>query len=588
MVVDLKQLNRIRQISPTNRTAWIEAGILGQHLEDQLASVGWMTAHSPSSIACSTAGGYLAARSAGQFSSRYGVFDDMTLAAHAETPAGRLACGLWTPAGEPDLLPLLTGSEGSLGVVTDMLVRIHPQPELRWLRGFAFASVQDAWEAMQELMQANLWPSVLRLYDPVDTKIGGKTKAADAKSGGGLFGWLKSTASNNPALSRHLLSIPLALPQLLNQIGRGLSDEVLLIVGFEGPLPVVNATVEAALPVLKSGRDLGPDPGEQWYHHRHDVSYKLAPVFIAGAFADTMEVAATWDRLPALYESVQSAISRNAVVMAHFSHAYPEGCSIYFSFAGRGNLSVYDKTWRDALSAAREAGGTVTHHHGVGVLKAEAAAKEAGAAIRLWHETKHRLDPRGIMNPGRPFPEATEDSEKPDYPPPCDGPVYSINKSALLARVNPHVDPQEIQAALAKEGYLLRLLPDRPLLAWLQALQRGALEVWQSPLFGIQARFDDGTAVRLFPAPRSAAGPDLRWPLLHSATVEWVEVAIRDDQADLMVSANHPSLDVRDVRPVWHSDEVWGFSSSQRTIAEHCFLQPNEGSAPALPPESNS
>ena len=140
-----------------------------------------MTAHSPSSIACSTAGGYLAARSAGQFSSRYGVFDDMTLAAQAECPSGTLRCGTWTPDGQEDWLPVLTGSEGGLGVVTELLVSIHPLPQTRWLRGFAFPSVEAAWDAMQALMQADLWPSVLRLYDPVDTKIGGKTKASMQK-----------------------------------------------------------------------------------------------------------------------------------------------------------------------------------------------------------------------------------------------------------------------------------------------------------------------------------------------------------------------------------------------------------------------
>jgi len=585
MVVDLKRLNRIRQISPASRTAWIEAGILGQHLEDQLASIGWMTAHSPSSIACSTAGGYLAARSAGQFSSRYGVFDDMTLAAHAETPAGPLDCGLWTPPGTTDLLPILTGSEGGLGVVTDMLVRIHPTPDYRWLRGFAFETVEDAWLAMRRLMQADLWPSVVRLYDPVDTKIGGKTKASDAKAGGGLFGWLKSAASNNPALSRHMLSLPLALPGLLNHIGKQLSNEVLLIVGFEGPLPVVNAAVEASRPIFATGRDLGTEPGEQWYSHRHDVSYKLAPVFIAGAFADTMEVAASWDRLPDLYANVQRALGRHTVVMAHFSHAYPEGCSIYFSFAGRGNLDVYDKTWEDALKAVRDAGGTVTHHHGVGTLKAQAAAKEAGAAIRVWRDVKNRLDPNGIMNPGRPFPVQPTEVEEEQFPSPSGGPVFHINSEALMAKVDPFADPKRIQDDLASHGYMLRLHPDRPLNDWLQQLQRGALEVWQTPLFGVQARFEDGVAARIFCAPRSAAGPDLRWSLLRSAKAEWVEVPIRIQHNDMTVGANHPNLDVRDVRPAWHSDEIWGFSEAQNQIAEQCFLKPSSGAIPSLAPE---
>ena len=588
LVIDMKRLNRIREININARTVRIQAGILGQHLEDQLGSLGWMTGHSPSSIACSTAGGYLAARSAGQFSSRYGVFDDMTLAAKAECPLGTLLCGAWTPPGHEDWLPVLTGSEGGLGVVTDLLVRIHPLPQTRWLRGFAFSSVEEAWTAMQGLMQANLWPSVLRLYDPVDTKIGGKTKASDAKAGGGLFGWLKSAARASPALNRHLMSIPLALPGLLNRIGRGLSDEVLLIVGFEGPLSVVSASVEAAEPFLQSGRDLGPEPGEQWFKHRHDVSYKLAPVFMAGAFADTMEVAASWDQLPELYAQVQAALGRHTAVMAHFSHAYQEGCSIYFSFAGRGSTKTYDATWQAALDAARAAGGTVTHHHGVGVLKAEAAAQEAGHALRIWHEAKATWDPSNLMNPGRPFPTDPPAPHEPEWPTPTEGPVFEINASSGTAKVDPDADPLAIQAVLAQSGLSLRHLPDRPLGLWLSELRRGILDCWQTPLFSVQARFSDGTATRIFPAPRSAAGPDLRWTLIRRASVEWVEVPVRPIEGDLVVEASHPHLDPRDLRPLWINDDTWGFSAKQAPLATHCLLPASDGSAPIIGPEPES
>lgn len=589
LVVDLKQMNRIRAVDTVNRTAHIEAGIIGQHLEDQLETIGWMTAHSPSSIACSTAGGYLAARSAGQFSSRYGVFDDMLLAAAACTPNGPLRTGQWTPKGQEDLLDVLCGSEGGLGVVTDMLVRIQPQPEIRWLRGYAFPSVEAAWDAMRSLMQSGLGPSVLRLYDPVDTKIGGKTNAADDKKGGGLFGWMKSMAASNPTLKKHLLSIPLAVPALLNRIGQSLSGEVLLIVGFEGPLAVVNASVESATPLLGLGRDMGAEPGEHWYTHRHDVSYKLAPVFIAGAFADTMEVATTWKRLPGLYRSVQQAIGRHCVVMAHFSHAYPEGCSIYFSFAGRGSLAAYDATWKASLQAAREAGGTVTHHHGVGVLKSEAATQEVGAAIRVWSEIKATWDPHNLMNPGRPFADPTAPSVPAVNTRAAPAAVLvEIDEVSLLAKVNPSATPDAIQRELNARGMTLRVLPDRSFGEWLPLLQRGTLDSWHTPLFGLRAHFEDGAAVQLGCAPRSAAGPDLRRALMRRATTEWVEVPIRPNTEDTVVSNDHPSIDQRDIRPAWTSDRGWGFSEGQTALADVCLRvsEPglNEPKAPELKP----
>ncbi len=585
LVIDTKRLNRILSVDLDDRSVTVQAGILGQHLEDQLASIGWMTAHSPSSIACSTAGGYLAARSAGQFSSRYGVFDDMTLAAVTETPAGRLHSGDWTRRGEEDWLPVFTGSEGGLGVATQLKLRIHPLPQLRWLRGYAFANVEQAWAAMQGMMQANLWPSVLRLYDPVDTLIGGRTRAEDAKPGNGLFGWMRSAANRNPTLRRHLTSVPLALPGLVNSLGRGLSKEVLLIVGFEGPLPVVETSVEAAQSFLREGRDLGAEPGEQWFTHRHDVSYKLAPVFISGAFADTMEVAATWDRLPELYRLVRRALGRHTAVMAHFSHAYMEGCSVYFSFAGRGSMQTYEAAWSAALDAARASGGTITHHHGVGALKAEAAAIEAGSALRVWEEAKATWDPTGIMNPGRPFPERMKPAMEHHYPSPSEGPVFEVRPEVGLARVDPLAAPEDIQHQLSAEGLTLRVPPDRPLLSWLTSLRPSQLRCWQTPLFGLQARFDDGVQARISPSPRSAAGPDFRWALLRRATVEWVEVPVRPKGTEIAVYPPHTELDEDDIRPLQSEADLWLLSSQQAPLANQVLMRADDEAAATLPPE---
>jgi alkyldihydroxyacetonephosphate synthase len=132
----------------------------------------------------------------------------------------------------------------------------------------------------------------------------------------------------------------------------------------------------------------------------------MSPVFRDGAFVDTMEVASTWDRLLDLYSAVRAAIGQHAVVMAHFSHAYPEGCSIYFTFVARGgdlreNQKVYDAIWRDGLAAASRVGGTISHHHGVGLLKSEHMAAEHREAMVLLHALKKTFDPDTIMNPGK-------------------------------------------------------------------------------------------------------------------------------------------------------------------------------------------
>jgi alkyldihydroxyacetonephosphate synthase len=181
-----------------------------------------------------------------------------------------------------------------------------------------------------------------------------------------------------------------------------------MVIGLEGAR--IRTEVEAALTFAEleaaGARDKGEDAGWSWYRHRYAVSYRMSPVFRDGAFVDTMEVAASWDRLLDLYHSVRTAIGQHAVVMAHFSHAYPDGCSIYFTFAGHApdmaaSERIYDAIWRDGLEATTRVGGTISHHHGVGLLKAPYMAAEHREAMAIFEAAKQSLDPDGIFNPGK-------------------------------------------------------------------------------------------------------------------------------------------------------------------------------------------
>jgi alkyldihydroxyacetonephosphate synthase len=182
----------------------------------------------------------------------------------------------------------------------------------------------------------------------------------------------------------------------------------LLIVGFEGDRTLCEAEARAAAIELEraGGRDLGEGPGLRWLRHRYAVSFRMQKVFDAGAFVDTMEVATSWDKLLELYRAVREAVSPLAFVMAHFSHAYSDGCSIYFTFAARGATPAeaekkYDQIWRAGLSATTKVGATLSHHHGVGLSKAPFMPEEHGTAMALYHALKDVLDPDGIMNPGK-------------------------------------------------------------------------------------------------------------------------------------------------------------------------------------------
>lgn len=433
ITLDLKRMRAIRSLDERNLRAVVESGVMGERLERSLNQRGYTLGHFPSSIMCSTLGGWLAARSAGQMSTLYGKIEDMTLGLEVVSPGRVRRSMTGTRAGaELDWNALVLGSEGTFAVITAAELRLRPVPERRELRGLQFPSVEAGLTAIRLMLREGLRPAAVRLYDALDTFAGRghgtEDEVLDA-SGVSSFDALSERAKTfledvqrrvpSGDLARRLgrglvhgaVRAVLGAPMVIERASRLLPEDCLLILGFEGQPALVAAETQRALELAlaEGAKDLGPGPGEHWLKNRYNVSFKASKAYENGAFVDTMEVAATWDRLASLYESVRRAISQDAFVMAHFSHAYPEGCSIYFTFVGvapprdpGATLERYDRIWRNALLAVHAAGGTISHHHGVGELKAEAMAREHGAGGHKLHQAlKYGFDPRGVMNPGK-------------------------------------------------------------------------------------------------------------------------------------------------------------------------------------------
>ena len=246
---------------------------------------------------------------------------------------------------------------------------------------------------------------------------------------------------------------------------------------------------------------------------------------MAGAFGDTMEVAAPWSKLDGLYRAVREALGKRVFVMAHLSHAYPDGCSIYFTFAGSGaspeaELQTYDATWRTALDAAIAAGGTLSHHHGVGRSKAPKLGAEIGLGVDVIHALRGVFDPAGVMNPGNLVPREAP-ARRPAPPPPA-APV--VDRASQLVHVAGAATIAEVERALAPHGLSLGLgaaAPpiDRTTVAeWLAKGTPGAPDPWVDPVdhlvAGFTAALPSGAELEVRPAPRRAVGPDL-YALFH-------------------------------------------------------------------------
>jgi alkyldihydroxyacetonephosphate synthase len=409
IVLDLKRMDRLIAVDGKAMTVEVETGINGEILERELNSRGYTLGHFPSSIYAATLGGYLACRSAGQFSSLYGKIEDMVEALEVVLPTGEII-RLGSVRNHPqywDFKEIFVGSEGTLGVITRATLAVHPKPELKKFFAFQFGNLEKGLKAAREMMQAGLKPAVLRLYDPLDSLLATSYHGENSREGisklfSDLLGSSLHTAGD--------LSLKMALkrPRWVNGFVDLLPPTYLLIVGFVGSKSGVKGKMRLADELCRreSGKPLGEGPGRHWYRHRYSVSYKLSPYFDKGYFADTMETATTWNQLHALYQGVRAALVQEALVFAHFSHAYPTGCSIYFTFLGydrEGEASErrYDRIWRKALDACLQYGGTISHHHGVGLLKAGHLRKEWGDSYEWLCKLKRTLDPGNQMNPGK-------------------------------------------------------------------------------------------------------------------------------------------------------------------------------------------
>lgn len=546
VAVDLKRMRTLHRVDLESGVCVADAGILGTHLEDQLKRRGATLGHFPSSIHCSTLGGWVVTRGAGQCSGRYGKIEDMTLAMDGVLGSGEQFTLDAPRPGAPDLRELMVGSEGLFGFVTRATMRVWPTPTDWRGRGFTFATMRDAWEAIRAIFQAGLRPAVARLYDPMDTYVflQGSTKPnTDAR---------KTPTSPSPAaewLLRRVLDVPLAVNAIADLASTRLYTRSLLIVIFEGDDadPQAEALARATTICQRGGcRDEGDAPAKRWLARRHAVSYRQPPAYARGLWVDTMEVAAPWSRLEALYDGVHAALSHGGLVMAHMSHAYPDGCSIYFTFVGASPddataRQTYDATWTRALRAAHEAGGTIAHHHGVGRSKRAAMAMEWGAGLRWIDALRRAADPDRTLAGGPLLGDSP--AVTPTAPAAVTG--VRIDAASRLVEAPAMATVGEVRALAAAHGLTMAGSDHTTLAQWTRDALDASLRTPRDPVdhvvAGWQATLPDGARAWWLPAPRRSTGPDPLPLLLHDARFGAVQsLALRLTGSDETGPARRP------------------------------------------------
>lgn len=378
--LDLRRFNQLLSLDEESGIAELGAGVTGPESERLLGEHGFSLGHFPQSFEFATIGGFAATRSSGQDSAGYGRFNDMILGLRMVTPVGVLDVGrVAASAAGPDLRQLAIGSEGTLGVITKVRLRVHRAPDTIRYEAWSFPDFATGVAALRAITQTGTGPTVVRLSDEAETGVNLATTEAIGENQitGGCLGLTLFEGTKEHTESRH-------------------------------------AETRALLDAY-GGTSLGDAPARAWERGRYAAPYLRDSLLAAGALCETLETATDWSNVPALKAAVTGALTTSlaesgtpALVLCHVSHVYPTGASLYFTVVAgqRGNpLDQWMAAKRAACDAIMATGGTITHHHAVGADHRPWMHDEVGdLGVQLLRAVKETLDPAGILNPGKLIP----------------------------------------------------------------------------------------------------------------------------------------------------------------------------------------
>jgi alkyldihydroxyacetonephosphate synthase len=393
--LDLGRLNKVLEIDPDAGLARIQAGALGPDLEAQLGAQGWTIGHFPDSFTHSTIGGWAATRSSGMQSDKYGDIADIVRGFRVVRPGGVLVIRPVPSASTgPSVREMVVGSEGRLGVITEITAQVHRKPAERVIHAYFFPNWETGLKTMQAISESDAAPIVTRVSDSRETGF----SMATSKARKGLDKFLAGTA----------------LPAIMKRKGWNLDEICLSFIGFEGTSDNVKHQKGLVDKIVKQhgGMGVGTGPGVLYDQKKFDTPYLRDFLLDRGAAGDVSETAAPWSKLLPLYNGVVAAanraydeIGRKGWIMCHLSHSYHSGACLYFTFAfvaGDDMLREYDVVKRAIQQAFIDHGGTLSHHHGVGVehspwMEQDISAEGVAVMRGLFAVT----DPGANLNPGK-------------------------------------------------------------------------------------------------------------------------------------------------------------------------------------------
>ncbi len=398
ITLSLSKLNRVLKVDDESHSAHVQAGILGPQLEQHLNEKSYTFGHFPQSFEYSTLGGWIAARSAGQNSTGYGRIEDLILGITIITPKGKIVVKPHpASATGPKIKELILGSEGCIGIITEAIIQIRRLPKKQLLGSIIFPDLASGIQAVKDIVRFQ-HPIILRLSDANEThsffemekpEMGMKEFRSILKYHTGKF--------------------------FLDRLGYNFPQCTFLLFGIDGDSESIRQQLKSINACCKTygGKYLGKGMGKAWSKHRFELPYLRDLLIEKAILIDTLETATTFANLNHLYHEVKSSLE-NALpvekfpifVMCHISHVYHTGASLYFTFFTKQNQGCELEQWQILKDAASKAiimaGGTISHHHGIGTDHAAYMNDEHGTiAIEALNACKLSLDPHCILNRGK-------------------------------------------------------------------------------------------------------------------------------------------------------------------------------------------
>ncbi|MCK0104432.1 FAD-binding oxidoreductase [Pseudohalocynthiibacter sp. F2068] len=370
IILDLSHMNRGVAIDEENFVAVVDAGVCGAELEKALNARKMTCGHYPQSLSMSTIGGWAACRGSGQASSRYGSIENMVVGLKVVLPNGRLLNVRHSPRRSvgPSIIEMFLGSEGTLGVIVEVTMRIWRLPQHTCGQVVKFRTLKEGIAAIKQLMQAELRPTLARLYDQPESIV-----------------WEGESLPNDTCA-------------------------VILMLEFAGDEKVAQAEFEVALAICGENQGVvtASSALNRWKEKRYQSH---SDEFVkGGGFYDTIEIAAPWSVQSDMYDEIRREVSKRhgaiANVTAHWSHAYSDGACMYMTVKiqkidDATGLKVHAEIWDTAMRICSEMGGTISHHHGIGYFRGNWLAKELNEGFAILHGLKDFIDPANVLNPGK-------------------------------------------------------------------------------------------------------------------------------------------------------------------------------------------